>query len=445
MNVSVTAVRRQVVEDFASADVAHDVAHLDRVAELAARIALELGADAGLARVARVAAYVHDYHRLLEAGREGRRPVAPSEAAGAVEGVLGAAAVPAEWFGVVLAAVATTERYRCAGDVPLASVSPVGAAVHDADDLDAIGAIGVARAFAFGGLLGEPLWDPVAGVEGRYRPGTTASVLAHLYEKLVHLEHEMLTEPGRRLAAERAQVLHRFAADFRAEWGGFGVGPWAEWDETTGFLTVQGAGEGLPGARLTFRCRAELTLAGDHVVGVRLDGAPGGSLLLRLLDGELVAERMGGGEGLGTAPRVASAWAPRDPGGTSPAAGSEAHGASPRTAPSQTPPDLRPAPDTPAGTPDLTHGTDTPTGTPDLTQPTDTPTRTSEPTHATDSPAAAPHRRIAGSADVELDLRPDTPRPQPPGGGPADDLAAVGWVSRQGVKAIWLHFVGWRG
>jgi uncharacterized protein len=206
-------VRARVVEDFGAAPVGHDTGHLDRVARLAQWLAGEEGADPDLAGVA---AYVHDYHRLVEHERGG--VVAPEDAWPLVEPVLGRAGAPASWWPQVREAVTLTGRYRFAGD-ELAGASLVARCVRDADNLDAIGAIGIARAFMYGGAIAEPLWLPEADRLTVYREGPTSSVIAHFYEKLVRLGEDMVTDTGRRLAAERTAFLLEFLRRFHDEWG----------------------------------------------------------------------------------------------------------------------------------------------------------------------------------------------------------------------------------
>ncbi|KAA9339881.1 HD domain-containing protein [Hymenobacter busanensis] len=99
-----------------------------------------------------------------------------------------------------------------------------GELVQDADRLDAIGAIGVARAFAYGGHKGRPLHDPaVAPVEHssfeayKRNAGPTIN---HFYEKLLHLR-ERLNTPAAKMAAEsRHAYVEQFLAQFLREWNG---------------------------------------------------------------------------------------------------------------------------------------------------------------------------------------------------------------------------------
>lgn len=98
------------------------------------------------------------------------------------------------------------------------------AVVQDADRLDALGAIGIARAFSFGGHKGHFLYDPSvppnphATKEERKRSG--APTLNHFPEKLFLLQDLMNTDTGRKLAAERTAFAHEFYDRFLAEWEG---------------------------------------------------------------------------------------------------------------------------------------------------------------------------------------------------------------------------------
>lgn len=95
--------------------------------------------------------------------------------------------------------------------------------VRDADRLDAIGAVGIARTFAYGGAKGRKLYDADEtprdnmSVE-EYRSKETASV-THFYEKLLKLADGMLTEKGKELAKERDAFMELFLQNLRKETG----------------------------------------------------------------------------------------------------------------------------------------------------------------------------------------------------------------------------------
>lgn len=87
-----------------------------------------------------------------------------------------------------------------------------GMCVQDADRLDAMGAIGIGRAFAFGGTRGRRMHDP----EGK----DTSSTIQHFYDKLLLLKDRMNTETGKKLASRRDAYLRGFLEEFYAEWDG---------------------------------------------------------------------------------------------------------------------------------------------------------------------------------------------------------------------------------
>ena len=88
--------------------------------------------------------------------------------------------------------------------------------IQDADRLDAIGAIGVARAFNYGGFRNNKIYDPaMPDTEGT---NGTSSTISHFYEKLLQLKFRMNTLTARRLADERHEFLEVFLRQFYKEW-----------------------------------------------------------------------------------------------------------------------------------------------------------------------------------------------------------------------------------
>src|SRR5262249_1210583 len=88
----------------------------------------------------------------------------------------------------------------------------------DADRLDALGAIGIARTFAFGGAHGRPIWDPHPSCDCVREYG--ASSIHHFHEKLLKLPGDMYTEPGRGIAVRRVAFMQEFLSRFDLEWNG---------------------------------------------------------------------------------------------------------------------------------------------------------------------------------------------------------------------------------
>lgn len=96
--------------------------------------------------------------------------------------------------------------------------------VQDADRLDALGAIGIARAFSYGGHMGReffnPAIPPILDMSPEQYKKSSAPTINHFYEKLILLKDKMNTKKGRELAEERHQYLLNFLDQFYSEWHG---------------------------------------------------------------------------------------------------------------------------------------------------------------------------------------------------------------------------------
>jgi uncharacterized protein len=183
-------------------DPVHDFDHILRVLALAERIAAAEGADL---EIVQAAALLHDVGRD-EAQAAGQDHA--EFAAARARQILGGA--PPDKVKAVSAAI-LAHRFR-AGPPP---ESLEGRVLFDADKLDAIGAIGVARAFAYSGRAGKRLWAPVADdYLARWQKGQVAPsehTAAHEFVvKLSRLKERLFTPTGRCIAGERHAVMVRF-------------------------------------------------------------------------------------------------------------------------------------------------------------------------------------------------------------------------------------------
>ncbi|AWI80655.1 phosphohydrolase [Parazoarcus communis] len=208
----VERVAEHIKSKFADESSGHDWHHINRVRKLARQIAAQEGADVDMAELA---ALVHDiadwkFH-------DGDDTKGPIEAArllrqeGATQDVIDR-----------VTDIVATISFKGAG-VHTAMKTLEGKCVQDADRLDAIGAIGIARCFAYGGHAGRLMYDPdeapVMHATAEAYKAAKGTSLNHFYEKLFLLKDRMNTSSGRALAEERTQYMQDFVARFLQEWG----------------------------------------------------------------------------------------------------------------------------------------------------------------------------------------------------------------------------------
>lgn len=197
----------------AGAEGGHDWWHIYRVWRMARSIGMDEGADM---LVVELAALLHDiadpkFHH-------GDEEVGPRLA----EQFLAGQGVEPEIIGHIINIIKNMSFKNSLGKVDFHSQEL--AVVQDADRLDAIGAIGIARAFNYGGFKNRPLYDPAIP------PKTTMSkeeykksdspTINHFYEKLLLLKDKMNTTTGKRIAAGRHRYMEEYLERFYREWEG---------------------------------------------------------------------------------------------------------------------------------------------------------------------------------------------------------------------------------
>jgi uncharacterized protein len=201
---------REVLEADSSG---HDWWHVERVRKAALAIGQSEGADLFIVELA---ALLHDIADWKFHG--GDDALGPRKAR---EWMTGLGVDPAA-IDHVCEIIATLSFKGAGVATPMRSLE--GRVVQDADRLDAIGAIGIARTFAYGGHVGQPLCDPERPPQAHasfddYKRGRTTTI-NHFHEKLLLLKDRMNTKTGRQLAAARHDFMERFLAQFDDEWHG---------------------------------------------------------------------------------------------------------------------------------------------------------------------------------------------------------------------------------
>lgn len=202
-----------VRELLAGEGTGHDWFHIERVRRTALAIGREEAADLFIVELA---ALLHDVADWKFAG--GDHEAGPRQSRAWLQSLQ----VPAATIDHVCGIIAGLS-FKGAG-VPTAMSSLEGQCVQDADRLDALGAIGIARAFAYGGHKNRALYDPAVPPTPHdsfeaYKKNTGPTI-NHFYEKLLLLQDRMNTPAGKRLAAARHQYMERFLEQFLGEWNG---------------------------------------------------------------------------------------------------------------------------------------------------------------------------------------------------------------------------------
>ncbi len=192
----------------------HDWHHIERVWKTAVNIGRGEGADLF---VVELAALLHDIADWKFHG--GDDEAGPRAARAWLERF----ELPAATIDPVCEIIATLSFKGAGVATPMRTLE--GEVVQDADRLDALGAVGIARAFAYGGHKGQEIYDPSVPATPHdsfdaYKKNSR-STINHFYEKLLLLKDRMNTTAGRQLAAERHQFMAQFLEQFYAEWNGF--------------------------------------------------------------------------------------------------------------------------------------------------------------------------------------------------------------------------------
>ncbi|WP_163100924.1 HD domain-containing protein [Peribacillus alkalitolerans] len=188
----------------------HDYHHCDRVRKLAIKIAIQEGITD--TSIIELAALLHDVpdEKLNDGAEQGWRMLD-------------------EWFDgqeapleirTQIKTIIQEVSYKGGHNSPPSSLE--AEIVQDADRLEAIGAIGIARAFAYGGKKGRPLYDPSISVRDEmtleeYR-NANSTTIHHFYEKLLKLSALFNTGTGKEMAKKRHEYMESFLDQFYKEW-----------------------------------------------------------------------------------------------------------------------------------------------------------------------------------------------------------------------------------
>ena len=204
-----------IENNFSGEASGHDWQHTQRVWKTAKTLAKREGADE---TVVQLAALLHDiadwkfYNGDESKGPERARQWLTENHA------------PKNIIKAVCEIIATVAYKGARVPTPMKTLE--GEVVQDADRLDAIGAVGIARAFAYGGFKGRAIYDPneqpVLHQSFEDYKNNNGHTINHFYEKLLLLKDRMNTKSGQQMAQQRHQFMENYLEQFYREWKGNG-------------------------------------------------------------------------------------------------------------------------------------------------------------------------------------------------------------------------------
>lgn len=201
-----------IKEIFSGDSGGHDYYHTVRVYKIATEIAKQEYADVNIVQLAALLHDVDDKKLSPETHATKKNAVDFMTANG----------VDADIINIVCKII---DEVSFAGTDSVVPSTIEGKCVQDADRLDAIGAIGIARTFAYGGSRGRKIYDPdikprIGMSKEEYQKNMNSTSINHFYEKLLLLKDMMNTTAGKKLAEHRQAVMQEFLNEFMAEWKG---------------------------------------------------------------------------------------------------------------------------------------------------------------------------------------------------------------------------------
>ncbi|MFH1890639.1 MAG: HD domain-containing protein [Candidatus Kuenenbacteria bacterium] len=212
----INKLEKQIISLFHSEGSGHDIYHLKRVFNLALQIQKKEGGDK---LVIGVASFLHDIHRIIQ--KETGKFCSPKSSLPTIKEILEKVRLPKNKIEKILHCIQFHEEYdfsekgKTVEDIETLIV-------QDADNLDAIGAIGIGRTFTFGGNSARPMWIPELFFDRKIfdESELDPSTIHHFYSKLLKLKNNMNTQTARKMALQRHKFMKIFLDEFFKEWKG---------------------------------------------------------------------------------------------------------------------------------------------------------------------------------------------------------------------------------
>lgn len=203
MKEIITAIEQEVYDQFKDEGTGHDWYHINRVRQMALYIQQKEGGNADIIELAALLHDISDYK--FNGGDFDKGAVVTDE-------ILKKYSIQEE-VREAISAIVKNISFKGSGEENTIT-SLEGKIVQDADRIDALGALGIARTFAYGGSIGQPIYDPT--IPPKQNQSATSYVnerthtINHFYEKLLLIAERMNTPTGEVIAQERTQVMRNY-------------------------------------------------------------------------------------------------------------------------------------------------------------------------------------------------------------------------------------------
>ena len=206
-----------VIEFFKNDSTGHDISHLERVMKLALNIQENEGGDR---LIIGISAFLHDVHRIMQ-NKTGKF-VPPKDSINEIKNILSNINLTEEQVDKICYSIEYHEEYNWNG----CNVKDLNTLIlQDADNLDAIGAIGIGRTFSYMAVHNMPMYIdeiPLNTTEDYVENKVIVdpSTIHHCYHKLFKICNNMNTATAKKIAEERTNFMKSFVGEFLDEWNG---------------------------------------------------------------------------------------------------------------------------------------------------------------------------------------------------------------------------------
>lgn len=208
----------EVVKLFKNDNSGHDISHLERTMKIALELQKHEGGDK---TIIGISAFLHDVHRIMQ--NETKEFVSPKNSLPTILNILQKTNLSQQQINSILHCIEFHEEYNW-NNKDNSKQNIETKILQDADNLDAIGAIGVVRAFSYGSAHNIPIYDESIPLKTRAdfkeENGDEESTVHHFYHKLFKLGDYMNTKTAKIMAKERVDFMKTFIKVLINEWNG---------------------------------------------------------------------------------------------------------------------------------------------------------------------------------------------------------------------------------